>query len=48
MLNIPIQVICFYLNEFWQFVSVRGFVHFIGVLDSMSIKVFYTVPLLSF
>ena len=51
MLNIPIQVtyfIYFYLNEFWRFVSVKGFVRFIGVLDVMNIKFFYTVPLLSF
>ena len=44
MLNIPIQVICFYLNEFWQFVSVKGFVHFISVLDSMNIKFFILFP----
>ena len=43
MLNIPIQVtyfIYFYLNEFLQFVSVKGFVRFIGVLDFMNIKFF--------
>ena len=47
MLNIPIQVtyfIYFYLNEFLQFVSVKGFVRFIGVLDFMNIKFFILFP----
>lgn len=40
---IPIHIIYFYLNELWSFESVKEFVHFICVLDFVSIVV-YTLP----